>query len=233
MDSLFLIGLVFIVVIVLLAIKSLSKQQAPGSSVLPYRKVDVLFTPAERSFLGVLTQAVGQDAQIFGKVRVADVILPVKGLANADRLRAMNKITSKHFDFVLCDSNDLSILCAIELNDSSHNSKKRKERDAFLEAVCESAGFPLVQVPARATYKIDEVRDAVAMYLKHEEQAIPNNENTIAPDIIQPAVEEVVCPKCSSKMVKRVAKKGKNIGSEFWACSSYPKCRYVKAIKAP
>lgn len=32
------------------------------------------------------------------------------------------------------------------------------------------------------------------------------------------------CPKCSSEMVLRTAKKGANAGSQFWGCSRYPTC---------
>ncbi|WP_405118645.1 restriction endonuclease [Pseudomonas leptonychotis] len=35
------------------------------------------------------------------------------------------------------------------------------------------------------------------------------------------------CPVCNSVMQKRVAKRGPNIGREFWGCSQYPKCRGV------
>jgi len=58
---------------------------------------------------------------------------------------------------------------------------------------------------------------------------------------VQPAIKEETtepklpsdnktCPKCSAIMVKKVAKKGKNIGGEFWACSSFPKCRHIEPI---
>lgn len=33
------------------------------------------------------------------------------------------------------------------------------------------------------------------------------------------------CPLCGKPMVKRVAKKGRNSGIEFWSCSDYPNCR--------
>jgi len=36
-----------------------------------------------------------------------------------------------------------------------------------------------------------------------------------------------ICPKCESEMVLRTAKKGANIGSQFWGCSAYPACRYT------
>ena len=34
-----------------------------------------------------------------------------------------------------------------------------------------------------------------------------------------------LCPTCGGEMVKRVVKKGKNAGKEFWGCKSYPKCK--------
>ncbi len=33
-----------------------------------------------------------------------------------------------------------------------------------------------------------------------------------------------LCPKCGATMVRRTAAKGKNMGTDFWGCSTYPKC---------
>jgi hypothetical protein len=44
---------------------------------------------------------------VFGKVRVADVVETASGLRWSDRLRAFNRISAKHFDFLVCDSNIL------------------------------------------------------------------------------------------------------------------------------
>lgn len=33
------------------------------------------------------------------------------------------------------------------------------------------------------------------------------------------------CPVCNSKMILRIAQKGKNAGRQFWGCSGFPKCR--------
>lgn len=38
------------------------------------------------------------------------------------------------------------------------------------------------------------------------------------------------CPVCRSAMQKRTAKRGVNIGNEFWGCSQYPKCRGVVSM---
>lgn len=34
-----------------------------------------------------------------------------------------------------------------------------------------------------------------------------------------------ICPQCGSNMVLRTAKKGSNIGTQFWGCATYPKCK--------
>lgn len=43
--------------------------------------------------------------------------------------------------------------------------------------------------------------------------------------------EDMVCPKCGSKLVLRVAKKGENAGNQFYGCSAFPKCRYTRDIE--
>ena len=44
------------------------------------------------------------------------------------------------------------------------------------------------------------------------------------------AVAVTSCPLCSSGMVKRTARNGSNAGSEFWGCSTFPKCRGVRPL---
>ncbi len=38
------------------------------------------------------------------------------------------------------------------------------------------------------------------------------------------------CPKCGKELVLRIAKKGNNAGKQFYGCSGFPKCRYVKNV---
>ncbi|MGF1807490.1 DUF2726 domain-containing protein, partial [Aliivibrio sifiae] len=179
-----------------------------------------LFTPAERSFFGVLQQAVATDnVLVFGKVRVADVIAPEKGMTKSAWQTAFNKISAKHFDFILCNQDDLSVICAIELDDSSHNNAKRKSRDQFLESACESAHFPLIRVPAKQAYSIESIRYSL-------QSVLSNDETEMSSFGLESADKH--CPKCLSNMVLKVAKKGKSVGNEFWGCSSFPKCRHIE-----
>lgn len=212
---------ILITLVIVFAFVKKSTEKNDTKQNLPYIKRGPLFTPAERSFFGVLNQAVDGKHEIFGKVRVVDVITTQKGLTASVRQTAFNKISRKHFDYLLCNKKDLSVLCAIELNDSSHNSEKTRKRDAFLESACESANIPLVQIKAQATYNFNEIKDVLAKYLPG-----PNIENTAKESPVKTI--EMVCPKCSSAIVEKVTKKGKNAGNKFFACSSFPKCRYVE-----
>ena len=127
-----------------------------------YQKQSKLFTPAERSFLGVLDLAVGSDYRILGKVRVADVLAPQKGLSRKNWQISFNKISAKHFDYLLCDPKTLEVKAAIELDDSSHNNKSRIKRDAFLELACKSAGLPLIRIKAQRNYQPNSIRESIS-----------------------------------------------------------------------
>jgi hypothetical protein len=145
---------------VLVFIGALVDQAKKGGKIgFPYVPARTLFSAAERSFLGVLDQAVGPEHRVFGKVRIADVAL-VKSSTRSARQAAINRISGKHLDFVVCRASDLAIVCAVELNDRSHDGKKAQVRDAFVADVCRTIGLPLLVLPARARYVVEDVRQA-------------------------------------------------------------------------
>ncbi len=176
-----LIAVIFVALIILAVIKGAGAHKS-GQIGYPYQPAKQLFSQAERSFLGVLDQAVGSDFRVFGKVRVADVALVKTGLSKSARQGALNKIAYKHFDYVVCKSSDLSVVCAIELNDKSHGSKRAQARDELLSKVCEVIGLKLIAFPAKASYSIAEVKAQLSSALAAEApiQATPVNENVSA-----------------------------------------------------
>lgn len=154
-----MIVLVVVVLIAAAIFVALTKKQSDAGPVgFPYQPLKVLFSPAERSFLGVLDQAVGSEHRVFGKVRVADIASVKSGLSNSARQGALNRIAAKHFDFVVCKASDLSVVCAVELNDKSHASQRAKARDELMANVCTAIGLPLLAVPAKQAYSLQEVR---------------------------------------------------------------------------
>ena len=50
------------------------------------------------------------------------------------------------------------------------------------------------------------------------------------PPTIASAGSPPLCPRCSSSMVRRVARRGSNSGNAFWGCSRFPNCKGVRPI---
>ena len=180
MNTLILVVIGIFVLGILFRIVGLgSQRQSKDETSFPYERQSALFTPAERSFLGVLDQAVAGKYRVFGKVRIADVAT-VRGTPNqSTRQRAFNKISAKHFDFLLCDPGDLSFLCAIELDDKSHAQEKRKVRDEFVESVCAAMKLPLLRIPAKRGYTVESVREALAQLLQPPVAVIGESERAM------------------------------------------------------
>ena len=125
-----------------------------------YIKVDSLFTPAELKFYKILEEVV-EEYKIFGKVRVADIIKVDSEKARGNYLKYFNKIARKHVDFLLCDPGTLEPVAAIELDDSSHETAERAERDVFLDKAFKMAELPLLRFKVRAKYDKIEIKKRI------------------------------------------------------------------------
>lgn len=133
-----------------------------------YEAISVLLSPAERSFFGVLQQAVASNYQIFAKVRLADIVKPVRNPSRSGWQSALNRITGKHVDFVLCDTARLGIVAVIELDDRSHQRFERGMRDSLVDSALKDARIPILRVPARHAYSAAEIREQVLNLLGNQ-----------------------------------------------------------------
>jgi hypothetical protein len=146
---------------VLVALLRLFGRMPRTQSVAAYEAIPALLTPAERSFYGVLQQALASDFQIFAKVRLADIVRPVRNVGRSGWQSAFNRITGKHVDFVLCDSTRLNIIAVIELDDRTHERLKSGVRDSLVDAALTEAGIPILRVSARQSYSPAQIREQV------------------------------------------------------------------------
>ncbi|MGI5978618.1 MAG: DUF2726 domain-containing protein [Oscillospiraceae bacterium] len=80
---------------------------------------------------------------LFAKVRLYDLIEPKHDVKN--KIGHINKIQSKHCDFVVC-SEKLVAKAVIELDDASHDTATRQERDTFIETVLENCGYKVIHM---------------------------------------------------------------------------------------
>lgn len=140
------------------------------SGPLAYQLRPSLLTNAERSFYGVLLSVVAGKGTVFAKVRVSDIVTVPSGVSN--RQAQVNRVLAKHVDFAICDPSTLRVLVGIEVDDASHKRLDRQERDSFLAEVFACAKLPLIRVPVKHGYTLDEVRALVEPYLPIEERTV-------------------------------------------------------------
>jgi hypothetical protein len=148
-------------VIAAIAVKKFLGGNKGGTEDYPYERQQALFTPAERSFLGVLEQAVEGKLRIMGKVRLADIVKIKNGNNKSAWQKAFNKIQSKHVDFVACDMATLGVKFVVELDDKSHNEPKRQDRDEFIDKALAAAKIPVFHFAAKRTYTIQELQNTL------------------------------------------------------------------------
>ena len=155
-----LVVLVVLALLVLVAAVAGKAKSAGGAAIgYPYDPAKFLFSAAERSFLGILDQAVGPEHRVLGKVRLADLAKVKGGLTKSARQGALNRVAAKHLDFVVCRASDLSVVCAVELNDRSHAGQRAQARDELVAQVCQAIRLPLITVAAKQAYSVQEVRE--------------------------------------------------------------------------
>lgn len=160
-------GLVIAVLVVLVILAAVIKVFMAGESKivkLLYQKHTALFSADEQVFFKTLKEAMGDEYEIFGKIRATDIARPKKGSAPD----SLNPIAGRYFDFVLCDKNNLAVVCAIQLHDKTHPSQQAENLSNPLKTACQAISLPFVRIAIKAEYSIDELRNKLAEAMREE-----------------------------------------------------------------
>ena len=162
----YIIVLLVLLVIIALYIRNqksrtATQTEAIASGPLPYMKKDYLLTKAERAFYDVLLIALAGRYNVFAKVRMLDPFYLPKGTKN--RMGWNGRIIQKHVDFVICDPKNLGPVACIELDDASHETDERQERDTFVDKVFEAAGLKLLHVRAAISYDPQAIKALIGI----------------------------------------------------------------------
>ncbi len=155
----FFIVLLFVFAAAMLFVMNYFSKANAKSKSLPYQKTNLL-TPAEARFYLLLAQIVDHNYSIFSQVRLANIVtLPTDPVG---RLWEMfNMVGNKCVDFVIWNKRTGETVLVIELDDSSHLQKDRKERDMFVDRVLGGAGVPILHQRCQANYNLQELRQAI------------------------------------------------------------------------
>ena len=150
----------WVVLLLLLAglyqyLKALRTGRGPGHR---FESKKALMSPGELKFFRALDAAVGGHYRVFSKVRLADIVQPVKKSNRSVWYSAFGVIKSKHVDFVVCDPATMGFQLVVELDDKSHDRSDRAERDQKVDDILAQANIPVLHVPAKAAYSTEELR---------------------------------------------------------------------------
>jgi restriction system protein len=75
-----------------------------------------------------------------------------------------------------------------------------------------------------------ETRPAAERSLAAPAQLVQAPTPTVA-NLVTPAIQQPpACPRCGAPMVLRTARRGENVGGQFYGCSTYPQCRGMVSL---
>lgn len=162
-----IIGGIALAAVLLAALRAWSGRR--GKPVrIGYEKQHFLFSPEERLFYSALKQAVEENYEVFGKIRASDLITPRPVSHRGASPEEPEILAGHHFAFVLCNKADLSVACAVQLQEPASGGRKPQRPPDPLVSVCHAAGLPLVSFVAGPWYDLGEIREAVIQAVRKE-----------------------------------------------------------------
>lgn len=118
-----------------------------------YTKKEYLLTPTELKFYKILKE-ITDDINL--------IICPQVSLYEIinSNYKGFNKISRKTVDFVITEPN-LKIKCCIELDDYTHNRKKRIERDNFINELFNEIEMRLIRITVSQYYNKEDIKKLI------------------------------------------------------------------------
>ena len=111
---------------------STQSNDAQQSQKFIYNPKPSLITETEKGFYNVIKELIPDNYLLFPQINLAAVISK-----DDDSSHFQNELF-RNIDFLITDS-EFKPLIFIEINDSSHNSNQRKERDQKVHNICSEA----------------------------------------------------------------------------------------------
>lgn len=140
--------------------------------IYPYQSKPLL-TPAESAFYKYLNICCNAyNIKICPKVRMEDFI-QTKAQNPREYYKFRGYIKSRHIDFLLCDES-MNILCAIELDDTSHMTTNAQKTDEMKNEIYEAIGIQLFRVSTQADYK-EAVKTIMLYTISEKRKYEPQN----------------------------------------------------------
>lgn len=182
------------------------EDQQVKTSDYAYTKKDRLLTKTEKSMYDLLVTQFGNSVTVLVKVRLADIV-NVNNTTTRDT-KYFKQVENEAIDFLICDKQNLSLICVIELDDDTNETQSaeiRAERKQLIKNLLQECNIEIL----RTNFKLMRLEEN---HLRKIERLILEHQTP-------------QCPTCKGKMSINVSKRQKNYGHRFYGCINYPNCR--------
>lgn len=219
-----LLSVVAVLLLILLVLQKTPAKPKPNKKRHPYVRRNEFISSDQSRFMQALQRSVGDSVDICPRVSGINVVKTMSQLPEQEWALWQERLLHFSFDFILLDRSDYSVVCAVDLQ--REETPEVIEND-FVRDLCHAARVPFVRFQATdENYNISAIRSVILAHL-------PASTDTTKIDSTATTQEiGLICPKCSSLLVRKVARNGKHAGKEFWACSSAPRCRHAEPMPA-
>ena len=130
------------------------RTRKPGAAVgLPVFSSKKPLTPVEQMLYHRLIEAL-PECVVLAQVQISQLVIIEKGMLWQTWF---NKISRKSADYVIC-LKDFTVVCVIELDDSTHERKDRKKADTDKDTALTGAGYKIIRWQAKNLPDIETIR---------------------------------------------------------------------------
>lgn len=134
------------------------------TEIQPFKMAFSILSKSEMKFYKVLDEVVNNQLYLIcPKIRMQDILWINEYQPN--KIKYLNKVNRKHIDFVICKKENMQPLFAIELDDKSHETLKRYERDLYVDNLFDSLKFPIIHITQKENYDLLEIKENLNKYM--------------------------------------------------------------------
>lgn len=131
-------------------------------AIWPFEPMPIM-TPTEVIFFDRLQQAV-PELLIFSQVQLSRIIM-ANDDEDTDQNFWFNRICRMSVDYVLVHDDKRTVLVAIELDDWTHNTRRRQQQDEKKDKALTSAGIPILRFHGEAMPDVVNLRRQIVAVL--------------------------------------------------------------------
>lgn len=124
-----------------------------------------IVTPVEKWMYNIIQDELTEKYIVAPKVGLKDFIGVKKG---NNYMKHFGHIAQRHIDFLVCEKDTLFPALGIEIDDTSHEQKKRKNRDQENDQIYKAIGMKILHIPTQIKEK--EFREIIKKEIKPMEK---------------------------------------------------------------